>query len=174
MLHSVKKYLFLPTNANLKGSLGRDYLGKYASMSTPSKKQSRSAPFQATRSHHSQESAEDYTELIADLITEKGEARTCDIAKHLGISHVTALRTLQRLTHQGYVKAGGRQPISLTKKGAETASLSKRRHDILIRFFTALGVPRHISEIDVEGMEHHVSSVTLEAINRHLKKISGK
>ena len=53
----------------------------------------RSIPFEAVRKSHTLEAAEDYTELIYDLIQSKGEARVGEIAENLGISHVTALRT---------------------------------------------------------------------------------
>ena len=39
-----------------------------------------------TRQAHKNELAEDYMELIEDLIIKEGEARIVDIADHLGIS----------------------------------------------------------------------------------------
>ena len=45
---------------------------------------SRAKPFQETRKHHSIETAEDYTELIAELVERDGEARVGTIAKALG------------------------------------------------------------------------------------------
>jgi len=49
-----------------------------------------------TRRDHSQELAQDYVEMIAELITKTGEARLIDLARGLGVTHVTASRTLQR------------------------------------------------------------------------------
>lgn len=43
-----------------------------------------------TRREHANEIAEDYVEAIADLITETGEARVVDLAKRLGVTHVTS------------------------------------------------------------------------------------
>ncbi len=126
------------------------------------------APFKATRKHHSTEAAEDYTELVAELIIEKGVARTCDIARRLGISHVTALRTIKRLVEEGFLSTSPHQPVTLTLKGARLAKESKDRHDTLIEFFTRLGVPSAIADIDVEGAEHHISSVTLSKIKEFL------
>lgn len=130
----------------------------------------RAKPFKATRKHHSIESAEDYTELIYELIEAKGEARTGEIAKQFGISHVTALRTIRRLQEQGYVRTSYHKPIELTDKGRKLALYSNQRHKILLDFLIALGVPRSIAEIDVEGVEHHISKVTLNKIVEFLEK----
>lgn len=129
------------------------------------------ARFSATRRHHLNEAAEDYTELISDLIKENGEARVGQLASLLGVTHVTALRTIRRLAREGYVTVSFHKPIQLTAKGKKTAALSKERHGILLKFFIALGVPRNIAEIDVEGVEHHISAITLRAIKRALTKL---
>jgi DtxR family transcriptional regulator, manganese transport regulator len=130
-----------------------------------------SLPFIATRKHHHQETAEDYTEMIADMIKETGEARTCMLAKKLGVSHVTAVKTLKRLQRDGYIMTTPYKPIELTEKGREMASFSKWRHQTLMKFLIAVGVPKNIAAIDVEGMEHHVSPQTLEAFQKHLKNL---
>lgn len=126
--------------------------------------------FVAARKTRSLEAAEDYTELIADLIEDKGEARTCDIAKHLGISHVTAIRTIKRLQLEGYLSTSQHKPVELTKKGEKTAAYSKERHELLLDFFVSIGVPKKIAEVDVEGLEHHISPRTLRAIKKFMGK----
>lgn len=131
----------------------------------------RSTAFEATRAHHSLEAAEDYTELIADLEERYGEARTGIIAQELGVSHVTALRTIRRLQDEGYVQTADRKPVKLTAKGRRIAEFSKQRHQLLIEFFMSIGVPKHIAEIDVEGVEHHISATTLDYIKQHLAKV---
>jgi DtxR family transcriptional regulator, manganese transport regulator len=60
--------------------------------------------FGKTRSARSGALLEDYVELIADLLATAGEARPTDIARRLGVSHVTAIKTISRL------KRGGWQP----------------------------------------------------------------
>ncbi len=137
-------------------------------------KNPRAKPFIETRQHHLKEAAEDYTELIADLIDSEGEARTCEVARHLGVTHVTALRTVQRLQKEGYVATSNQRPITLTAKGKKLAAFSKKRHEILMNFLLSLGVPEEIAAIDVEGMEHHVSSETLEAIERYSNQKKGR
>lgn len=124
--------------------------------------------FRATREHHSSEAAEDYCELILDILETEPEARTCSIADRLGISHVTAIRTLRRLEGEGYVQAGRRMPVTLTAKGRKTALYAKARHTLLVDFLVKIGVPREIAEIDIEGAEHHFSADTLAAVRRFM------
>lgn len=134
----------------------------------------RSLSFRETRKHHGTEAAEDYTELIAELTERTGEARTCEIARHLGISHVTAIRTMRRLQAEGYLETSPHQPVTLTPKGRATAQASKDRHELLVEFFVSIGVPKEVAEIDVEGVEHHVSPISLNAIRSFLQKSSGR
>jgi len=57
--------------------------------------------FGKTRSAQSTALLEDYVELIADLLASAGEARPTDIARRLGVSHVTAVKTISRLKREG-------------------------------------------------------------------------
>lgn len=125
-------------------------------------------PFKVLRKQHNLESAEDYTELIADLIEEKGEARVKDIANYFGVTHVTAVRTLSRLKRDGFIETDSHKPVSLTEKGRELASYSKKRHQTLLKFLIELGVPEKIAKIDAEGIEHHLSAETMRSIEKHL------
>ena len=129
---------------------------------------SKAKRFKALRKQHSLESAEDYTELIHELIEKNGEARTGKIAEELGISHVTALRTIKRLQEQGYVTTARQKPVELTNKGKKLALYSKEKHQLLLKFLIKLGVPKKVAEIDVEGIEHHVSKITLDRIKKFL------
>ena len=131
----------------------------------------RAKSFEATRHQHKLEMAQDYTELVHDLIEAKGVARTCDIAEQLGVSHVTALRTIQRLQRDGFLFTSPHRPVELTEQGKKLAKDSKVRHELLLSFLLALGVPQKIAEQDVEGLEHHISEISLKAIRTHLNKI---
>jgi DtxR family manganese transport transcriptional regulator len=124
-----------------------------------------------TREEHSQETAQDYVELIADLIEETGEARVVDIARRLGITHVTVGRTIQRLQRDGLVTAQPYRAIFLTAAGEKLARESRRRHEIVVDFLKLIGVPDMVAQSDAEGIEHHVSRETLAAFQRHLKRV---
>jgi DtxR family manganese transport transcriptional regulator len=107
--------------------------------------------------------------MIAELIAKTGEARLTDLARGLGISHVTANRTLKRLQRLGLVTSEPYRSIFLTTRGRNLARESRERHDLVVRFLTSLGVPLAVAESDAEGIEHHVSRETLAAFVRHVE-----
>ena len=120
-----------------------------------------------TRREHANEIAEDYVEAIADLVAELGEARVVDLAKRLGVTHVTVNRTIARLQNAGLVKSQPYRAIFLTEKGRALAITCKIRHETVVAFLRVLGVPERVAEMDAEGIEHHVSPETLSAFKRH-------
>ena len=121
-----------------------------------------------TRRAHAQERAQDYVEAIADLMAEQGEARATEIARSLGVTHVTVIRTVQRLQREGLVKTLPYRSIFLTPAGRALAARAKERHQTVVAFLEALGVPVATARVDAEGIEHHVSPATLAAINKFL------
>ena len=126
----------------------------------------RAAAFQRMRDAHSTEMAEDYVELIGDLIAETGEARLTDLAENLGVTHATAAKVVQRLQREGLVESRPYRSIFLTGAGQAMAAASRERHRIVHDFLVALGVSEMNAEADAEGMEHHVSAETLEVFAR--------
>jgi DtxR family manganese transport transcriptional regulator len=120
-----------------------------------------------TRREHANEIAEDYVEAIADLVTEVGEARVVDLAKRLGVTHVTVNRTVARLQNTGLVTSQPYRAIFLTEKGRALAAACKSRHETVVAFLRSLGIPERVAEMDAEGIEHHVSPETLSAFKRH-------
>ena len=118
--------------------------------------------FAHTRKAHATERAEDYVEAIADLTVEVGEARVVELAKRLGVTHVTVHRAISKLKEEGLVTAEPYQAINLTNKGKRLAEWSKNRHAIVLEFLLALGIDEATARRDAEGIEHHVSEKTLE------------
>ena len=125
--------------------------------------------FQRTREDHSREAAEDYVELIDAVISERGKARTVDLADRLGISHVTVSKTVRRLMREGLVTSEPYKDIELTDEGRRVAKAARERHDLVRRFLVSIGVPSDVADADAEGIEHHVSQQTLRAMKRHLE-----
>ena len=126
--------------------------------------------FKKVRDAHRTENTEDYLEIIADLLNTKGEARIVDIASKLDIAQATANKTIQRLQNQGFVKKEPYRSIFLTLKGQEVASVSKKRHIIVLTFLKNLGLDARTAEADAEGIEHHVSNKTLKKMEQFNKK----
>jgi DtxR family manganese transport transcriptional regulator len=123
-----------------------------------------------TRREHANEIAEDYVELIAELIATTGEARVTDLARRLGVTHVTVNRAIQRLRRVGLVNAQPYRSIFLTETGRKLSEESRHRHEIVVEFLKSLGVSDAIAHLDAEGMEHHVSRKTLAAFVKHLER----
>lgn len=130
----------------------------------------RPAAFRRTRADHQSELSEDYVELIADIIAERGEARGNDVAQRMGVSNATVVKTLRRLQEAGLVTQEPYRPIFLTEAGKRLAAKGKRRHQIVEDFLLALGVSAETAHIDSEGIEHHVSEETLTAMARFLQE----
>lgn len=126
--------------------------------------------FRRSRRDRAAEIAQDYVEAIADLAASQGEARMTELARLLGVSHVTVNRTLARLQRVGYVNTQPYRAIFLTAAGRKLAEESKQRHETVLAFLQSLGIPERVAEMDAEGIEHHVSPVTLAAFKAALQK----
>jgi DtxR family manganese transport transcriptional regulator len=126
--------------------------------------------FDRTRSDHRNEIAEDYVELIADLIDATGEARAVDLANRLGVSNATVTNAISRLQREGLVRSEPYRSIFLTQDGRDLAEHCRRRHRIVYHFLRALGVAEETARADAEGIEHHVSKETLAAFNHMLQQ----
>jgi DtxR family transcriptional regulator, manganese transport regulator len=112
---------------------------------------------------------EDYVELISDLHAATGEARATDIARRLGVSHATVIKTIGRLKREGLAVAKPYRGVFLTASGEALANRVRSRHRVVVDLLLAVGVPAAAAELDAEGMEHHVSDATLAAFARFLK-----
>ena len=123
-----------------------------------------------SRRDRAAETAQDYVEAIADLTAALSEARVVDLARRLGVTHVTVNRTLARLQTSGFVNTKPYQAILLTDAGRKLAAECKQRHETVTAFLRSLGISGKIAELDAEGIEHHVSPETLAAFEKQLKK----
>jgi DtxR family manganese transport transcriptional regulator len=131
---------------------------------------SRAESFKRVREAHQTELAEDYVELIGDLITETGEARVVDLAERLGVSSATVNNAIQRLQRDGLVTTKPYRAIFLTERGQEMAVIARERHRLVVELLLALGVDAATAEVDAEGIEHHVSEATLAAFRAFLMR----
>lgn len=124
------------------------------------------AKFDRIRRAHQSEVAEDYVEMIYDLIAETGEARTVDLAARFGVTSPTVNVIIQRLQREDLVETRPYRSIFLTEAGRALAEASRMRHQIVRDFLVTIGVPVAIAEEDAEGVEHHVSKETLAVFAR--------
>ena len=126
--------------------------------------------FRRSRRDRAVEVAQDYVEAIGDLMASQGEARVVDLARQLGVTHVTVNRTLARLQRAGFVNTRPYRAIFLTGAGHKLADECKRRHKTVVAFLHSLGISEKTAKLDAEGIEHHVSPETLAAFERILHK----
>ncbi|MBK6897521.1 MAG: manganese-binding transcriptional regulator MntR [Alphaproteobacteria bacterium] len=130
--------------------------------------------FEKVREAHQTETAEDYVELIADLIDANGEARIVDLASRFGVSQATVNKIVTRLKREGLVIAQPYRSLFLTEEGKVLAHACKARHLIIVDFLKSIGVSEKVAEMDAEGLEHHVSRETLKAFENVIKKLGKK
>ncbi len=102
------------------------------------------------------------------LLEGEGEARPTDIARRLGVTHATAIKTISRLKRDGLAHAKPYRGVFLTEAGQAMARRVRARHRTVAAFLRAVGVPPEVAEADAEGIEHHVSDATLAAFERFL------
>ena len=124
------------------------------------------AKFDRIRRAHQSEVAEDYVEMISDLIEETGEARTVDLAARFGVTSPTVNAIVRRLQRENLVDTRPYRSIFLTEAGKALAESSRARHQVVRDFLVTIGVPEIIAEEDAEGVEHHVSEETLAVFAR--------
>ncbi len=130
----------------------------------------RAASFRKTRKDNASETAQDYVEAVGELLEHEGEARPTDLARMFGVSHVTVVRTVARLQRDGLLTAKPYRSIFLTPQGAALAAECRERHELVVAFLLALGVPPAAAESDAEGMEHHLGAETIAAFRAFLRR----
>jgi DtxR family transcriptional regulator, manganese transport regulator len=143
----------MPTNAAAKSK---------ASMGHLPTERIHAARFGKARVARSNALREDYVELIADLLAIEGEARPTDIARHLGVSHVSVVKAIARLKRDGLVVGRPYRGVFLTTVGRALAERVRLRHRIVVDLLRAVGVPTEAAEADAEG-------ITLKAFGRYLQ-----
>jgi len=112
------------------------------------------------------ERKEDYLKTIDKIVTDKGYAQVKDISRALDVGPSSVTGMLKKLTDEGYInyeKYGG---VTLTQKGKETASNTKKKYTTIKDFLTALGISEHVAEDDACKMEHVIAPDTYDVFLR--------
>lgn len=108
--------------------------------------------------------AEDYLEAILNASSEKGYARTKDIARELCIQPPTVVEMVQKLDRQGMITYRKYDGVTLTPQGRKIAEVIRDRHVTLRSFLEIMNVPHAVAEKDACMMEHELSPETIEQI----------
>jgi DtxR family manganese transport transcriptional regulator len=126
--------------------------------------------FRKVRRDHASETAEDYVEAIAAIVADRGSCRVADLARLMRVSHVTVVKTVDRLVAAGLVRKAPYGPAALTPAGSRLARAARVRHERVLGFLRSLGVSETVARRDAEGLEHHVSAETIEAMARFARR----
>lgn len=123
------------------------------------------------RQQHARELAQDYVEAIYHLRQKEQieSIRISDLQEIFGVSHVTVIRTLQRLEEQQLITSCKSCQINLTADGENIAREAEARHELIRSFFMKIGVSAEQADADAEGVEHHLSAETLDAVKCFLE-----
>jgi len=148
-----------------------DFSAELPSVTDERPADARAEAFQGVREARRNELAEDYVELIADLIHEQGEARPVDIAARLGVRAPTVTKALDRLAREGLITRAKYRSVFLTDEGRLLAKECRNRHEIVLRFLIRLGLDAETAELDAEGIEHHVSERTLALFKSYADRL---
>lgn len=102
------------------------------------------------------ESTEEYLEAIYYLY-ERGEAATTtSVAKELKVAPASATQMLKKLAKQGYLKYVPYRGVTLTPKGEKIGKKVLRKHRVMEKFLSTLGLPKSRVHKDACELEHHI------------------
>jgi len=118
------------------------------------------------RRQHSSELSQDYLEAIHEILKNQPLVRVTDLQEVFSVSHVTVIRTLQRLKEKEFITDTRSKHIFLTPTGEQIAIQAAEKHELLKDFFISLGVSPKQANADAEGAEHRLSEETFAAIRR--------
>ena len=127
------------------------------------------AKFDRIRQAHQSEVAEDYVEMIAELIAETGEARTVDLAARFGVTSPTVNAIIQRLKRENLVETRPYRSIFLTEAGKTMAHQAEERHKVA-DFLVTIGVPAPIAE----EMPKVLNTMSVPKPSQYLRVLSNR
>ena len=121
---------------------------------------------------HTNESVENYLEIILMLSKVRPVVRSVDIAEELGYkksSISVAMKNLREKEHITVTKEGF---IYLTDSGKAIAEMIFERHELLTKWLISLGVDEAIASEDACKIEHDISEESFEKLKEFLSKRS--
>jgi len=118
--------------------------------------------------HSLSRKAEDYLEAILNASSEKGYARTKDIARELCIQPPTVVEMVQKLDRMGMITYRKYDGVTLTPDGRKIAEVIRDRHETLKSLLEVLRIPEATATQDACMMEHELHPETIEHIRMFL------
>lgn len=116
--------------------------------------------------HKSEESLEDYLEVILILSQKSSSVRAIDIASELNFSKPSVSVAMKKLKGRDYISISEEGFIHLTESGKEIAEKVYECHRLLTDWLVYLGVDPKVAAIDACKMEHDISPESYEAMKK--------
>ncbi|MCR4907968.1 MAG: metal-dependent transcriptional regulator [Lachnospiraceae bacterium] len=114
-------------------------------------------------------SSEDYLESILMLHKRNGFARSVDVARQLGVTKPSVCNAMKKLRGRNLVYLNDKGYIFFTDAGKVIAERIYRKHVLLKRILTGIGVNEETASKDACGIEHVISDETYECLNDFFK-----
>ena len=116
------------------------------------------------------ESGQMYLEAIYILSQTTPNVRAIDVGEHLGYSKPSVSRAMSILKRDGYVVTDETGCLHLTEDGRHVAETMYKRHTVLTKLLTGLGVDEETAAEDACRIEHVISEQSFDAMLRHLER----
>lgn len=107
---------------------------------------------------------EDLLEVIFEISSEKGYAKSRDIAAALSITPATVTDGFKRLQDAGLVNYEPYGGVTLTHEGRTIAERTRQSHAVLRTLLELIGVDPDIADHDACIMEHGLSPESYEKL----------
>lgn len=118
-----------------------------------------------------QESAENYLEAILVLGERQGNVRSIDVANELGFSKPSVSYAMKQFRENGLVIMDESSYLHLTDAGRAIAERTYERHELLTKYFIALGVSEKVAAEDACRIEHVISAETFGKLKEHAARM---
>lgn len=115
------------------------------------------------------ESIEEYLEAIYRLGEREEAATTTSVAKELKVAPASATQMLKKLAKQGYLKYTPYKGVTLTRKGKKIGKEILRKHRVMEKFLSTLGLPKSRVHKDACELEHHIPDELERAIHQRVE-----
>lgn len=115
-------------------------------------------------------SGEDYLETILILQKKKGEVRSVDIARYMGVSKPSVSYAMSTLCKGGFITRDDDNFLYLTDAGKKIAEKIYERHVFFADQLIAAGVDPKTADADACRMEHAISEEAFERLKNSVKE----
>ena len=118
------------------------------------------------------ESVENYLETILVLSQKLPVVRGVDVANETGYKKSSVSVAMKNLREMSYIEVNDSGYITLTIAGRKIAEMIYERHQLLLSWFTSLGVAKETAAEDACKIEHGISQETFDAIKKHVNSLN--